>query len=846
MTSQLLKRVRSIGSCPPSLVADSIPVEEDGFGTAVCRLLDSGGGLSLVNEKGIAEGFGAALKMAQGLNSIPGALDMRAKSLALVQRRSILLAIAGGTSPSNIALRQILSNGFLVVVKSWLDDILNSSVGGVDLLLHLLTSVAMLPVTKEMVTSSKLGKAVAAVEKHKICAGSQNESAIKERIARVKEEWSASVKVNKQTGYAPLKRPNEVVNEASPKKARTDNHGGAKSSSFSNLLQKVSAPAKPAAAASGKNLSAAEAARLKAQERVAKLKESLSSLEPPVADASIPQEDSDAAMREKDEKHIRWAAKLVTQEVEIGTDKTLAGAQENDREEKAPIAGSWSDHRKRDRLREKEMLLKARKSKLVDESEDLNLDTMTMLAATNGWHQPNILPPDQENPPIEVNSKEVSVQTRRMTSVLPVSYLSEADVPSDPTPLTDIEQALDMTSQSSSVPAAIPFFVPQAAPPAAAVPVQQQESVASSSVLAGSLASTAAAAMSGATLEMVQSMGLPLFLVGQNLQALQTLAASPSLLNTFVDANGMYDQTRLMALVQTLSQNMPPSQPQSVGQPVVQQMGSATTGFQVGSSGVQPGATQTSSFESPPQASTYGPASHQHGGGGAYRGDQNGSDGNLHVSGYGPTTTQHDIITLFSPYVQVDEVVMKGTFSFVNTSDAPGAKRAREALNGALLGGSPVRINAAVRRARDPARAESRALQRSQAIRSEAVPLPRNQKGDIDYEQVRDDRGNPATKNLFVAGYGPGTTEQQLREIFSQHATIVGVVMKTTFSFVNTSDRISAVNAREALIGSVVNGGVLRINFAKESGRLGTSFDSTYGPSSSVSAQQRYSRHPVY
>ena len=105
----------------------------------------------------------------------------------------------------------------------------------------------------------------------------------------------------------------------------------------------------------------------------------------------------------------------------------------------------------------------------------------------------------------------------------------------------------------------------------------------------------------------------------------------------------------------------------------------------------------------------------------------------------------------------------------------------------------------------------------------------------IDYDSVRDDRGNPATKNLFVAGYGPGTSEQQLREVFSQHASITGCVMKGNFAFVNTGDRIQAVNAREALTGTLVNGSVLRINFAKESGRLGTSFDLTYGPNTAKS-----------
>jgi hypothetical protein len=55
--------------------------------------------------------------------------------------------------------------------------------------------------------------------------------------------------------------------------------------------------------------------------------------------------------------------------------------------------------------------------------------------------------------------------------------------------------------------------------------------------------------------------------------------------------------------------------------------------------------------------------------------------------------------------------------------------------------------------------------------------------------------------------------------------------MKGSFTFVNTGERIHACVAREALMGTMVNGGVLRVNFAKETGRLGTSFDLTYGPS---------------
>ena len=85
-----------------------------------------------------------------------------------------------------------------------------------------------------------------------------------------------------------------------------------------------------------------------------------------------------------------------------------------------------------------------------------------------------------------------------------------------------------------------------------------------------------------------------------------------------------------------------------------------------------------------------------------------------------------------------------------------------------------------------------------------------------------------------------GTTEQQLKELVAQYATVISVVVKGTFAFVNTTDRDQAVLARDALMGLQCNGGPLRINFAKESGRLGTSFDQTYGPASGASSYGRF------
>lgn len=122
----------------------------------------------------------------------------------LEQRRCLLLAAVGSTaesSPGNPTLKSLLNNGLLVTIKSWLDEILEGKIGGTDLLLHLLSNIIPLPVTKEMVTSSRLGKTVSSVEKHSLCVGSANESAIKSRIQQVKERWSASVKAMKNVSH---------------------------------------------------------------------------------------------------------------------------------------------------------------------------------------------------------------------------------------------------------------------------------------------------------------------------------------------------------------------------------------------------------------------------------------------------------------------------------------------------------------------------------------------------------------------------------------------------------------------------------------------------------------------
>ena len=167
---------------------------------------------------------------------------------ALVQRRCLLLGAIGSTAesmPNNQTLISLMNAGLLVTIKSWLADIMNGKLGGIDLLLHLLSMITPLPVTKDMVTSSRLGKAVSAIEKDKICVGTKNEAAIKNRISEVKSLWSASVKAQKNkstngTNNAPVKRQTEVTSSAPPpaKKAKVE-PPAPRASSLSSLLKKV-------------------------------------------------------------------------------------------------------------------------------------------------------------------------------------------------------------------------------------------------------------------------------------------------------------------------------------------------------------------------------------------------------------------------------------------------------------------------------------------------------------------------------------------------------------------------------------------------------------------------------
>lgn len=273
-----------------------------------------------------------------------------------------------------------------------------------------------------------------------------------------------------------------------------------------------------------------------------------------------------------------------------------------------------------------------RKAKLLDEEDDEALVTPSSVAQTPAasllkttvtWAAPLLIAERPDIPKPTLSSAEVETQNEREKVVVQAQYFSALDVPSNPSPLSDVEQALDMTSQSSAVVATIPFFVPQQVE-AAPAPAPTENIYGTESVYGAvqQPPQPASAPAPGATPDFLQALGLPLFLVGQNVQALQTLASSPGLLSTMVDSQGMYDQNRLLSLVQTLSG--PSTTPQ-----------------------VPPrfDSTHANPYGTAP-ASSYSPAPKFTSQGGMRR---KSDEGNLHVSGYGPGTTQSDLITLFLP-----------------------------------------------------------------------------------------------------------------------------------------------------------------------------------------------------
>jgi TFIIS helical bundle-like domain len=212
--------------------------------------------------------------------------------------------------------------------------------GSVDLLLHLLSNIIHLPVTKTVVKTSGMGKAIGQIEKHPKCVGTANESAISERVQQVKDAWNASVKQRKSQDVPPpaptspaAAAPAVVavsnVNKRAAEKDAPSPAASAKKvktvpSSFSTLLKKVS----------GSNASAVNKS---------------SSVE-----ASSP---SKAARAKKSLKRVKWADHFGG---DLSASQLIEGDSNAVKASGADASVSWSDRKKRDRMREKELLSKVK------------------------------------------------------------------------------------------------------------------------------------------------------------------------------------------------------------------------------------------------------------------------------------------------------------------------------------------------------------------------------------------------------------------------------------------------------------------------------------------------------
>jgi len=209
------------------------------------------------------------------------------------------------------------------------------SSGGIDLLLHLLTNISQLPVTKSIVKESGLGKAVGSIEKHRICADSPNKVAIVERVGAIKEAWHKSVKVRKDKPQNSIstddksssKRELDNSSQSSSPTAKKIKLDDTKKSSFSSLLKKVA----PTSSILGSLDKSSSLANDDVSKKIASSK--------------------------KQGKRLKWKDHFGGK---LEVSKILEDAEAETDENVDESSGSWSDRKKRDRLREKELIAKAK------------------------------------------------------------------------------------------------------------------------------------------------------------------------------------------------------------------------------------------------------------------------------------------------------------------------------------------------------------------------------------------------------------------------------------------------------------------------------------------------------
>jgi hypothetical protein len=194
-----------------------------------------------------------------------------------------------------------------------------------------------------------MGKAIGQIEKHPICIGTANESAISERVQQVKDAWNASVKLRKtQDAPPPASAPAPATSSdlaPSPPTAPV-----VTSNSVNKRMAGGDAPSPAASAKKVKTTASSFSTLLK------KVSGSNSSsvTKPHSTEAVTP---TKAAKAKGVSKYVKWADHFggqlsASQLIDGDGTSTAVGTVES--------SVSWSDRKKRDRLREKELLSKVK------------------------------------------------------------------------------------------------------------------------------------------------------------------------------------------------------------------------------------------------------------------------------------------------------------------------------------------------------------------------------------------------------------------------------------------------------------------------------------------------------
>lgn len=88
-----------------------------------------------------------------------------------------------------------------------------------------------------------------------------------------------------------------------------------------------------------------------------------------------------------------------------------------------------------------------------------------------------------------------------------------------------------------------------------------------------------------------------------------------------------------------------------------------------------------------------------------------------------------------------------------------------------------------------------------------------------DFNPHVDSNGNSACPGLYVCGFGPGTTKQQVYDLFAEYTKVVKITDMNLHGyrimFVRTNSTNAAISARQQLQGMKLNNGILRINFSR-------------------------------